>query len=59
MGISSKVGDKIKAYITHTTFSILTAAAYIRLNGKTKKISIFIVSEAKDHSQIASYSYIF
>lgn len=59
MGISSKVSDKIKAYIAHTTFSILTAATYIRLNGKTKKISIFIISEAKDHSQIVSYSCMF
>ena len=42
-------GEYQLAYFGHTSFRIFTAAAYIRLNGKTEKISIVIVSQAKDY----------
>ena len=39
-------------YFGHATFSIFTAAACIRLNGKTEKIRIVIVSKSKDYLRI-------
>ena len=51
-------GECQSAYFGHTSSSIFTAAAYIRLNEKTEKISIVSVSEAKDHLRIASHSFI-
>ena len=44
-------GECQSAYFGYTSFTILTAAAYIRL-----KISIVSVCKSKDHSRIASYS---
>ena len=53
---SKQEGESQSAYFGHTPFSIFTAAAYFKLNGKMEKISIVNVSNAKDHSQIASHS---
>ena len=51
-------GECQSAYFGQTSLSVFTAAAYIRLNGKTEKINIVSVSEAKDHSWIAFLSFI-
>ena len=49
-------GECQSACIGHTSFSIATAPAYIRLNVETEKTSIVSLSEAKDHSWVASHS---
>ena len=49
-------GECHSAYFGRTSFSIFTAAAYIRFKEKTEEIRIVRASEAKDHFRIASHS---
>ena len=52
-------GECQSAYFAHTSFNIFTADVCIRLDGKTDKISIFIVGQrqfANGLSLLYSYS---
>ena len=44
------------AYFGHTTFSLFTAAVYIRYQGALMNNNFVIVSEANDHSRIAAHT---
>ena len=45
-------------YFGPSTFSIFPEIVYIRRNGELLHESIVIISEAKDHSRIAAYTYL-
>ena len=58
-GYHNKDQDEIQsAYFGHETFSIFTACGYFRPNdsAKLEKVPLTIVSEANDHSRIASFT---
>ena len=58
-GYHNKDQDEIQsAYFGNETFSIFTACGYFRPNdsAKLEKVPLTIVSEANDHSQIASFT---
>ena len=44
------------AYFGHTTFSIFTAVVYLRRNGELIHENVVVISEANDHSRIATHS---
>jgi len=58
-GYKNKNQDEIQsAYFGHETFSIFTACGYFRPNetAELEKVPLTIVSEANDHSRIASFT---